>query len=203
MGDNSSSTWTTGLTHTYPDNGTTEYVIYWTSQARAAVENSNGSNAWRNETKVNIGGAYDNNTSPVSAVPPVIQVQDNTTFSYQVTSSDTTGDNLNYRWGQYNEFFETDGSASTATFTVPTGMTLSSSGLITWDVRDSVLCASGCSQTDVNDADDLWVAVIMVEDRFDNGTVKSYIPVDFFFKTTAASNDPPAITGIPLSLIHI
>ena len=75
-------------------------------------------------------------------------------------------------------------------------MTLSQEGNILWDVRDSVLC-SGCTQNDVNDANDLWVAVIMVEDRFDNGSVKSYIPVDFFFKTTAASNDPPAITGIP------
>jgi|TARA_B110000093_G_scaffold121920_1_gene130625 hypothetical protein len=52
---------------------------------------------------------------------------------------------------------------------MPTGMTLSSSGLVSWDVRDSVLC-SGCSQNDVNDVDDLWVAVIMVEDRHDNGT---------------------------------
>jgi|TARA_B110000116_G_scaffold145436_1_gene125962 hypothetical protein len=35
---------------------------------------------------------------------------------------------------------------------MPTGMTLSSSGLVSWDVRDSVLC-SGCSQNDVNDVD--------------------------------------------------
>ena len=32
----------------------------------------------------------------------------------------------------------------------------------------------------------LWVAVIMVEDRLDNGTAKSYIPIDFFFKVTSA-----------------
>ena len=200
MGEYASSVWTTGVTHTYPDNGTTEYVVYWGDNSRTATQNNNGFN-WRNETKVTIGGAYDNNTSPVSAVPSVIQVQDNTTFAYDVISSDTTGDNLTYRWGTRTEFFNsfTGGGSSSnisGNYTEPTGMTLSSSGSITWDVRDSVLC-SGCSQDDVNDADDLWVAVIMVEDRFDNGSVKSYIPIDFFFRTTAASNPPATLSGIP------
>ena len=67
-------------------------------------------------------------------------------------------------------------------------MTLSSSGLVTWNVLDS-----GGQATSV---DDLWVAVIMVEDLYDNGSVKSYIPVDFFFRTASASNDPPVMTGI-------
>ncbi len=188
IGDNSSG-WTTGLTHTYSGNG--PYVISWGTNARATTENMGAGKYWLNKTLVNLGEAYDNNTSPVSAVPPVLQVQDNTTFTYQVTSSDTTGDNLAYRWGTYAEFF-----GSSGTYTKPTGMTLSSTGLITWDVRDSVLC-SGCSQNDVNDLDDLWVAVIMVEDSFDNGSVKSYIPIDFFFKTTAASNPPATLSGIP------
>ena len=140
MGEYASSTWTTGVTHTYPDNGTTEYVVHWGNNARRPVENNTADDVeWRNETKVNIGGPYDNNTSPVSAVPPVIQVQDNTIFTYQVGATEANSDTLTYRWGKLNEFFQTDGSGSTATFTKPTGMTLSSSGLITWDVRDSVL----------------------------------------------------------------
>ena len=188
MGDYTSSTWTSGATHTYSSDG--DYVVYWSGSAREGVENSNGS-TWRNETKVNIGGPYDNNTSPVSAVPPVIQVQDNTTFTYQVSATDANSDNLTYRWGTKAEFFNGSGS-----FVMPTGMTLSSSGLVSWDVKDSVLC-SGCSQNDVNDVGDLWVAVIMVEDRHDNGTAKSYIPVDFFFKTTEASNDPADFTDFP------
>ncbi len=188
IGDNSSE-WTTGVTHAYSGNG--PYIISWNSTARETTENMGAGKPWINKMLVNLGEAYDNNTSPVSAVPPVIQVQDNTTFTYQVTSSDTTGDNLAYRWGTYAEFF-----ASSGTYTKPTGMTLSSNGLITWDVRDSILC-SGCSQNDVNNADDLWVAVIMVEDSFDNGTVKSYIPIDFFFKTTAASNRSATLSGIP------
>jgi len=73
---------------------------------------------------------------------------------------------------------------------MPTGMTLSPSGLIQWDVRDN---NSGLSTT----TDDLWNLVIMVEDRLDNGTAKSYIPIDFFFKVTAPSNAAPAFTEFP------
>ncbi|HIB94240.1 MAG TPA: hypothetical protein EYO60_08105, partial [Candidatus Lambdaproteobacteria bacterium] len=206
MGDYASSTWTTGVTHDY-DNGT--YLVYWDSYARASVANkedgysSNGtggnSNRWRNETMVRIGGDYIGNVSPVSAVPPIVKVQDNTTFTYQVSATDANGDNLTYRWGQLNEFFKRDGTGSTDNFTMPTGMTLSPSGLIEWDVRDNVTC-SGCTNNDVVDnttGNNLWVAVIMVEDRLDNGTAKSYIPIDFFFQITEASNDPPSFTVFP------
>jgi len=187
LGEYASSTWTSGLTHTYPINGTTEYIVYWTSQDRAEVENDNGKK-WRNQTKVNIGGTYRGNSSPVSSVPPVVQVQDNKTFKYQLVATDTDGDTLNFRWGKTNEFFTSDGSGSTDNFTMPTGMTLSSSGLVTWDVTDNTL--------NTNEGD-LWVSVIMVEDLADNGSVKSYIPIDFFFKIASASNDPPSIFGIP------
>jgi len=190
MGVYNSGTWTTGIEHTYPDNGTNEYVVYWTGGDRAGVENSNGS-PWRNETKINIGGSYDGNSSPVSSVPPVVQVQDNTQFNYQLSASDVDSDSLNYRWGTKAEFFNGSG-----VFTEPTGMTLSSSGLVSWDVRDTVLC-SGCTQNDANDEGDLWVAVVMLEDKHDNGSVKSYIPIDFFFKTASASNYPPTMLGIP------
>jgi len=197
MGDNSSSTWTTGVTHDY-DNGT--YIIYWDDEERSPVVNNAGNSLeWRNETMVRIGGDYVGNVSPVSAVPPVIQVQDNTSFTYQVNATDANGDNLTYRWGYVREFFARDGSGGDTTFTMPTGMTLSSSGLIEWDIRDNVTC-TGCSTN--NDAVDnatnaLWVAVIMVEDRLDNGTAKSRIPIDFFFKVTDPTNDAAEFTVFP------
>ena len=182
MGIDNSSGWTTGVTHTYSSDG--DYVVYWGSSARESTQNNNGS-AWRNETKVNIGGPYDNNTSPVSAVPPVVQVQDNTTFTYQVSATDANSDNLTYRWGTKAEFFDT---SSTDNFTEPTGMTVSSSGLVNWDVSDSALSSV---------EDDLWGAVLMVEDRHDNGSAKSHIPLDFFFKIASASNEPASFTMFP------
>ena len=195
MGD-SSSGWVTGVAHDF-DNGS--YVTYWGSSSRATVMN-NGSNgtSWRNETMVRIGGDYIGNVSPVSAVPPIVNVQDNTSFTYQVSATDANGDNLNYRWGYIREFFTTDGSGDDTVFTMPTGMTLSSSGLIEWDIRDNITC-TGCTNDDAVDdtTNKLWVAVIMVEDRLDNGTAKSYIPIDFFFQVTSADNAAPTIIGLP------
>ncbi|MDC0078491.1 Ig-like domain-containing protein [Deltaproteobacteria bacterium] len=207
-----SSGWTEGLTHDF-DNGT--YTIYWGYYTRTAVVNKedgysdNGSggnsNRWRNETMVRIGGDFVGNVSPVSAVPPVVQVQDNTSFTYQVNATDANGDNLTYRWGTFNEFFYDGGSNGDRSFTMPTGMTLSSSGLIEWDIRDNVTCddsVSGCTNPTNDDAVDnttnsLWVAVIMVEDRLDNGTAKSRIPIDFFFKVTDPTNAAAEFTVFP------
>jgi len=142
--------------------------------------------SWRLETKVNIGGSYASNASPVSAVPPIVQIQDNTTFNYQVVATDANSDPLGYRWGTYKEFVD---NTSNTTYSHPTGMTLSTSGLVTWNVQDS-----GGQATSVND---MWLSFIMAED-LDNvsGDNKSYIPLDFFFKIASASNDPPAIIGI-------
>ena len=187
MGDNSSSTWTKGVYHTYSSDG--DYVVYWGSREREATQINNGLN-WRNETKVNIGGANSSNISPVSAVPSVVQVQDNKTFNYQLVATDANGDSLNYRWGTQAEFFWHASRAwDNVSYVPPTGMTLSSSGLIGWDVRDSVV--------DNATLGTLWGSQIMVEDLDSSGNVKSYIPLDFFFKIASASNDPPAFTKFP------
>ncbi len=184
-----SSGWTEGLTHDY-DNGT--HIIYWGSSSRTSVHSDQSGNGgtWRNETMVRIGGDFVGNVSPVSAVPDTVRVQDNKTFSYQVSATDANGDNLTYRWGLMQEFFVANGTGNTDNFTMPTGMTLSSSGLIEWDVRDN---NSALSTT----TDDLWNAVIMVEDRLDNGTAKSRIPIDFFFKVTDPTNAAAEFTVFP------
>ncbi|HIB94255.1 MAG TPA: hypothetical protein EYO60_08185, partial [Candidatus Lambdaproteobacteria bacterium] len=192
IGDNTSSGWITGVTHTYASDG--DYVVYWGDNDResTALGYNNGLN-WRNATKVNIGGTYSGNNSPVSAVPPVVKVQDNKTFNYQLVATDADGDSLNYRWGTRAEFFAiTPYGASSfldVSYLKPTGMTLSSSGLVTWDVRDSVV--------DNATVESRWIAVMMVEDLDSSGNVKSYIPLDFVFKIADPDNDPPEIFGLP------
>ncbi len=152
MGEYSSGTWTTGATHSYADNGTTEYFLSWGGYARTATNNNIDSGCcggeWRNQTKINVGGAYDGNKSPVGAVPPIIQAQDNKTFNYQLVATDADGDSLKYRWGKLNEFFldpggSSAGPTSTDYFKQPAGMTLSTSGLIEWDIKDSTTAAGG------------------------------------------------------------
>jgi len=194
--------WTKGLNHDY-DNGT--YIAFWTGNNREGVSNTDSGDThlvWRTEMMIRIGGDYVGNNSPVSSVPAIVTVQDNKTFTYQLNAGDRDRDNLTFRWGTINEFFDADGTVSggTATFNMPTGMTLSASGEIKWDIRDNVTCAGGsCPNNDAvdNDSNKLWLAVIMVEDRLDNGTAKSYIPIDFFFKVTSADNDPPSFTEFP------
>jgi hypothetical protein len=186
MGDNSSPSWVTGVTHSFANNGT--YVIVWASGNRIPnIKNMDNSSKWRLETKVTIGGDFAGNISPVSAVPPIVQVQDNKTFTYQVSATDANSDSLSYRWGTYKEFVD---NTSDTTYAKPTGMILSSSGLVTWNVQNS-----GGQATDTGD---IWLAFIVVEDLdSSSGDNKSYIPIDFFFKITDPTNDPPVITGIP------
>jgi hypothetical protein len=195
MGDNSTGTWIAGALHTYPDNGTEEYVVYWGSGSRLASHNM-GTGSWSHKTKINIGGTYSSNVSPVSNVPPVVQVQDNTSdFKYQLLATDANDDSLGYRWGTKAEFYSdvandgvwTDASGS---YHKPFGMTLSTSGLVTWDVSDSVV--------DNGTVDSLWVAVMMVEDLDSSiGDNKSYIPIDFFFKISDPANPAPTFTRFP------
>ena len=195
MGDNSTGTWIAGALHTYPDNGTEEYLVYWGSGSRLASHNM-GTGDWSHKTKINIGGTYSSNVSPVSKVPPVVQVQDNTSdFKYQLLATDANDDSLGYRWGTKAEFYSSvanDGTWTDASgsYYKPTGMTLSTSGLVTWDVSDSVV--------DNGTVDSLWVAVMMVEDLdSSSGDNKSYIPIDFFFKISDPANPAPTFTRFP------
>ncbi len=195
MGDNATGEWIAGALHTYPDNGTEEYVVYWGSGSRLGSHNM-GTGDWSHKMKINIGGTYGSNVSPVSKVPPVVQVQDNTSdFRYQMVSTDANDDTLGYRWGTKAEFYSnvatggawTDASGS---YYKPFGMTLSNSGLVTWDVRNSVI--------DNGTVGSLWVAVMMVEDLdSSSGDNKSYIPIDFFFKLSDAANPAPSFTEFP------
>ena len=105
IGDNSSSGWTRGVTHQYPDNATTEYVVGWGSYARESSINMGGSQYWSNKTKVNIRGAYTGNTSPVGAAPSVVGVQKNKDFIYQMVATDANSDNTELPLGDKRRIF--------------------------------------------------------------------------------------------------
>ncbi|MDG2063543.1 MAG: hypothetical protein P8L36_00965, partial [SAR324 cluster bacterium] len=198
IGVNSGGTWVTGVTHTYADNGT--YIVSWTDGQRITnIHNipSSINKDWRLETKVTIGGIYAGNVSPVSSVPPVVLVQDNTTdnFTYQVSAIDAnSGDNLHFRWGTYKEFID---NTSSSTYSKPNGMELSSDGYINWDVKDSVLGDDDGEGTGGGEVDALWSAFIMIEDSGSSGDNKSYVPIDFFFKIACATCAPPPFTVFP------
>ena len=171
--------YTPGVLHTYDNPG--DYVVYWGSSARTLARNLDGS-AWRNETLVNIGGQYAGNSSPITAMPSVVQVGDNRVFTYTLVGTDSDGDEVSFRYGSKLEFF----GSGTGEATKPTGLQLSSDGTITWDVSDSV------TSTNVGDR---WQMTVMLEDLDDEGEVKSYVPLDFVLLISDSSNEPPIITA--------
>ena len=116
-----------------------------------------------------------------------------------VATDANSGDNLVYSWGTTHQFID---NTSDKIYAPPTGMSLSTSGLINWDVRDSVLADNavldnGTTITNGGKKDAMWLALMMVEDKDSSGNSKSYIPLDFFFKLTDPDNDPPEIFGLP------
>lgn len=179
----SGSDYISGVTHTYDTDG--DYLVYWGSSAReSAGAQTNGT--WQSEMTVNIGN---NNSSPVAAVPAIVQVLDNSIFTYQLAAIDPNGDSVQYRLGTQDEFYNNGSNSPT---TPPTGLTLSSTGAIRWDVRDSELA------TDVNDR---WQMTVMIEDLTSTGAVKSKTPLDFVFiisdKVPATFTDAPEETVNP------
>ena len=131
-----------------------------------------GSHLERQETVVNVGTA---NSSPVSNLPPIVTVPDNQIFTFQLPGFDPNGNTLTYRLAT---------STESLTPTMPTGLSVSSSGLLTWDVRNSTLTTA---------PGDLWTTQYMVED----GLTKT--PVDFILKIgqPVAVNNPPTVTANP------
>lgn len=173
----SGATYITGIKHTYPTDG--NYTVFWSSSTRESATGQ-ATGTWRTEMKVVIGNA---NSSPVVAVPAVVQVQDDTIFNYQLVAVDPNGDQLRFRLGTQQEFYANSNNSNVA---IPTGMTMSSTGSIRWDVRNTVLTTSAGAR---------WQMTVMVEDLTSTGAVKSKVPIDFVF--VISNNAPPRFVTYP------
>jgi hypothetical protein len=137
-----------------------------------------GDQPFRSETIVNIpkvptdpAGSIDINNAPDVFLPAVIQVPDNAIFTLQISGDDIDGDQLTYRFGTRDEFISAGTSSGTAVV-APLGATLTSSGLFTWDVRDSARAVN---------VSDQFVLTVMVED----GQTKT--PIDVVLQIAPAN----------------
>ncbi len=128
---------------------------------------------WRQEMTGDLSLA--GNSSPIVATPAVVQLADDKVFTYRIAATDPDGDTLRFRYGTKDEFYGTGGSGEA---TRPTDLVLADDGIITWDVRDSVLNTV---------PGDRWQVTVMVEDLDANGNVKSSVPVDFALKIASAT----------------
>jgi len=163
--------------HTYAAAG--NYDASWEGNARIATNDAFSMLTWRTDTIVNAGTT---NHAPVSALAPVIQIADNTVAQFQIPAFDQDGDTLTYRFGRYDEFIS--GNVSNGTAIAPTGAQISSTGLVTWDVRD----AGGANVA----AGQNYTMTIVVED----GLTKT--PVDVLLQIVSTStNQAPQFDSVP------
>lgn len=152
------------------------------------------SNISASSTEANLGCTVDltgGNSSPVAATPAVIQVPASKiggTWTYQLTASDPDNDGVKYRLGTVNPA-EFGGSWTRTDYTAPVGLSISGSGLITWQIpsgtSSSALAALGYIIEDYTPSDP-------------NQTVKSSASYDIILRlVNTTTNQPPVIVSAP------
>lgn len=156
-----------GVLHTYAGPG--PFLAFFTSSARISSSRNNAGGTYRVETDVTPGTG---NRPPVSNLPPLVQIVDNQLNTFQIPATDPNGDPLTFRLSTSQE-----ASGSSTGFTQPPGLTMSSSGVLTWDVRDGVVTTA---------AGDLWSVQIMASDS--NG---ARVPLDFLLQVVSTFNNAP------------
>ena len=173
------------VTHTYAAD--VNYTASWENSARISSSQNFADQGWRGQTIVDVGRGTQ---SPVSSLPPIIQIADNSIASFQIPAIDADGDTLVYKLGTANQFISSGSSSSTVV--APAGLVVNSAtGAVTWDIRNSVQPSVAVGQ--------LWVATVMVEahDKV-TGALKSETPLDFLLQIVdTSSNKPPVFTVVP------
>lgn len=137
-------------------------------------------------TEINLSGG---NSSPVAATPAVIQVPSSligSTWTYQLTASDPDNDGVKFRLGTPSEF---GGTWVRTDYAAPVGLSISGSGLITWQIpsgtSSSALAALGYIIEDYTPSDP-------------NQTVKSSASYDIILRlVNTTTNQPPVIVSAP------
>jgi hypothetical protein len=192
------------VTHTYAAPG--NYLAFTDSAARIGpatganyhLNNPNG--GYRVETLVNVG-TQPANSSPVSAMPPIVLCPINALCSFQVPASDPNGDPLNYRLSTAAEASSSTpspnylGTQCPATFCQPgppfstNAATISSTGLYTWNTTGAELAPAGMNNT-------LYSTQVTIEDLSALG-VKSKVAVDFLIQLVPTVGSPPRFDQPP------
>ena len=167
----------TTIRHTYSSAG--NYTASIDGCCRLSTLENNSDDWYYTESTVNVG-AVPANSSPVSSLPPIVTIADDQIATFQIPGIDPDGDTLTYRLAQGSEgigsFF--------GSFVEPAGLTISSTGLITWDIRNSVRNT---------DPGDLWNTYVVLEDG------QSKTPLDFLIRIglDATTNPPPVVVADP------
>jgi len=120
---------------------------------------------------------FSGNSSPVSAIAPIVVVPENPAATFFVPATDPDGDPLKWR-------LATQGEAGGGSH--PPGLTIDeATGQVTWNT-------TGLDQAN------FWTTTIMIEDLDGpGGAVKSTIPVDFFLRIRLPVGSAPTCAVSP------
>jgi PKD repeat protein len=171
--------WDEGIIKTYSSPG--NRTAFMESCCRISTLRNNPDGNFRTETVVNVGTG---NANVVSSLPPIMDVPDNQIATFQIPGVDPNGDAIRYRLATSAEAVGFSG------YVYPPGLTISQSGLVTWNILDGVVSTL---------PGHLWTVQVMLEDLDGSGNVKSKSPLDFIIRIgqPATVNAPPTISANP------
>ena len=174
----------TTITHTYASAGNFTAAIdsgdrissASASNVNAHINNPDG--GYRVETLVNVGTG---NSSPVSALPPIILCPVNALCSFVVPGADPNADPLHFRLSTSTEAstFPPNPPCSSNFCQpgppfAPNAASISSTGVYTWDTTGATLGPPGSNT--------LYSTQVTIEDLNAAGNVESKVAVDFFIQ---------------------
>jgi hypothetical protein len=172
----------TTIPHTYAAAGS--YLAFSEQCCRIGVSFPNAhinnpDEMFRVEARVPVGGA---DSSPVSALPPIVFCQYNAVCAFQVPGTDPNGDQLFFRLATAAE--------AGGTFNQPPGAMVSSTGLYTWNTTGVTLGPAGYNT--------LYSTQVVIEERNLAGMVIGKVAVDFLIQlVTGPVGTPPRFDHPP------
>lgn len=152
------------FTYTYAAPG--NYTVYYESCCRISGMQNNGDGSYRVETIANVGSG---NSAPLVTVPIILNMpQGQPGATYQIFAVDPNGDNIQFRFATVAE----------GQGTQPSGLTVSSSGLLTFNTTATTI-------------GQIYSTIIVVEDLDGSNNVKTKIMADFIIKMIDPNIAPP------------
>ncbi|GAA3756784.1 MBG domain-containing protein [Terriglobus aquaticus] len=129
------------------------------------------------------------NHPPVAVSPAIVTVPIQSLATFTIFATDQDNDTIHYRLATPQEQF--DETATNCSTQSPPGLTISNSGVGTWDT--SRITAAGCNYP-APVAGQIWPVQFMIEDLDSNGQVKSKVPVDVLLKFVNVTQPAPTLT---------
>ncbi len=159
-------------TYTVQFSDTSERTVFFNSSARINTLENNAGGTFRLESNINPASS---NNSPLVFMPPVIGATNTSSWTFSIPSIELDpGDTVGFRLGTAGEF------SSNGIFDQPGGLSVSITGLLSWDTSDTATFALG----------NLYSAAVMAEDG------DAHVPMDFIIEIRDSSNAAPTITNM-------